>query len=72
MRRAALLVLVLLVAAVAIPASPGWAQSGQPTATSGAVEVRADFNHDGADDLAIGAPFERVGGLLATGAVHVL
>jgi hypothetical protein len=33
------------------------------------VEVRADFNHDGAGDLAIGAPFERVGGIGAAGAV---
>ena len=38
-RRVTLLVLLLLVAAVVIPASPAWAQSGQPTATSGAVEV---------------------------------
>jgi hypothetical protein len=36
------------------------------------VAVRADFNHDGADDLAIGAPFESVGSLFAAGAVHVL
>ena len=73
MRRTALLLLVLLVAAVVvIPAGPGWAHSGQPTAASGAVEVRADFNHDGADDLAIGAPRESVGGLVAAGAVHVL
>jgi hypothetical protein len=36
------------------------------------VEVRADFNHDGADDLAIGAPSETVGGLFAAGAAHVL
>ena len=36
------------------------------------MEVRADFNHDGAGDLAIGAPFERVGGVGAAGAVHVL
>jgi FG-GAP repeat len=71
MRRAALLVLLALVAVV-IPASPGWAQSSQPTAAPAAVEVRADFNHDGADDLAIGAPFERVGGLFAAGAAHVL
>jgi hypothetical protein len=72
MRRTALLVLLLLVAAVVIPASLGWAQSGQPTAASAAVEVRADFNHDGADDLAIGAPHETVGSVVAAGAVHVL
>jgi hypothetical protein len=71
MRRTALLVLLLLMAVV-IPASPGWGQSSQPTAAPAAVEVRADFNHDGADDLAIGAPFERVAGLFAAGAVHVL
>ena len=72
MRRAALLVLLPLLVAVVIPASPGWAQSSQPTAAPAAVEVRAHFNHDGADDLAIGAPFERVGGLFAAGAAHVL
>jgi hypothetical protein len=72
MRRAALLVLLALLVAVAIPASPGWAQTSQPTAAPAAVEVRADFNHDGADDLAIGAPFERVAGLVAAGAAHVL
>jgi hypothetical protein len=72
MRRTALLVLVLLVAGVVIPASPGWAQSSQPTAASAAVEVRADFNHDGADDLAVGAPFERVGSVTLAGAVSIL
>jgi hypothetical protein len=72
MRRTALLVLVLLVAGLVIPASPGWAHSSQPTAAPAAVEVRADFNHDGADDLAIGAPSETVGGLFAAGAAHVL
>jgi hypothetical protein len=36
------------------------------------VEVRADFNDDGADDLAVGAPFESLGGLSTAGAVHVL
>jgi hypothetical protein len=72
MRRAALLVLLALVVAVVIPASPGWAQTSQPTTAPAAVEVRADFNHDGADDLAIGAPSERVGGLVAADAVHVL
>jgi hypothetical protein len=71
MRRTVLLVLLALVAVV-IPASPGWAHSSQPTAAPAAVEVRADFNHDGADDLAIGAPSETVGGLFAAGAAHVL
>jgi hypothetical protein len=70
MRRAALL--VLLLAAVAIPAGPGWAQSSQPATAPAAVEVRADFNDDGADDLAVGAPFESLGGLSTAGAVHVL
>jgi hypothetical protein len=71
MRRTVLLVLLALVAVV-VPASPGWAHSSQPTAAPAAVEVRADFNHDGADDLAIGAPSETVGGLFAAGAAHVL
>lgn len=37
----------------------------------GAALAAGDFDNDGRDDLAIGAPFERIGGAVA-GAVHVL
>ena len=35
------------------------------------IEVRADFNGDGFDDLAVGVPFEEVDGILNAGAVNV-
>jgi hypothetical protein len=74
MRRTALLVLLSLLAAVVIPASPGWGGARAVSRPRLRVpwRVRADFNHDGADDLAIGAPFESVGSVVAAGAVHVL
>ncbi len=34
--------------------------------------IRADFNHDGFDDLAIGVPNEQVGNIAGAGAVHVI
>src|SRR5262245_20147714 len=37
-----------------------------------AVEVRADFNGDGFEDLAIGAPRNKINGDEIAGAVHVL
>jgi FG-GAP repeat len=70
MRRITLLVLLLLLAAVASPAPRGLAQSqlaAQPDAS-----VRADFNQDGTDDLAVGIPGEDVGRSLDAGAVNVL
>ena len=39
-----------------------------PTASS----LRADFNNDGAEDLAVGTRFEGVGAIVAAGAVTVL
>ena len=38
----------------------------------GAALAAGDFNNDGADDLAIGAPFEDVGSALDAGAINVL
>jgi hypothetical protein len=35
-------------------------------------DVRADFNHDGYGDLAVGTPFESVGTIHYAGAVSVL
>jgi FG-GAP repeat len=34
--------------------------------------LQADFNNDGADDLAVGVPFENLGSIVAAGAVNVL
>ena len=34
--------------------------------------VKADFNHDGFADLAIGAPGESVGNIVGAGAVHII
>jgi hypothetical protein len=70
MRRITLLVLLLLLPAVASPATAGLARS-QPTAQPNA-GVRADFNQDGLADLAIGAPSEDVGSISDAGAVTVL
>jgi FG-GAP repeat protein len=68
MRRTALVVLPFVLAAVIIPAGLGLARQPTPAA----VDVQADFNNDGADDLAVGAPFETVGGSRSAGAVNVL
>jgi len=51
------------------PAAVGVAHAAQPASAAG---QRADFNGDGFDDLAVGAPFEDVGGALGAGAVNVL
>jgi FG-GAP repeat len=62
---------LILVAGVVLtaPADAGRASAAQPTA---ARSVQADFNHDGTDDLAVGAPFEDVGRSGDAGAVNVL
>ena len=67
-QRIALSVLLLLLAAVTIPAASGVAQSGQPAAAQQPAGVRADFNQDGFADLAIGVPGEDA----AAGAISVL
>jgi hypothetical protein len=41
----------------------------QATATQ---SLKADFNNDGADDLAVGVPFESIGAIQDAGAVNVL
>jgi hypothetical protein len=71
-RRIALLVLVLLMAAMAYPTVPSLAQPGLPHAAQQDPSVRADFNRDGFADLAIGAPYEDIGSLADAGAVTVL
>jgi hypothetical protein len=73
MRRTALVVLLLLLAAVSIPAAPGSAQTAQAIPASiRAGGVRADFDNDGFADLAVGAPTESLGTVSQAGAVSVL
>jgi FG-GAP repeat len=70
--RRSLLVLVL-VAVSTIGWSPARAlASGASGAAPSSPRVRADFNGDGADDIAVGAPGESVGNIVSAGAVNVL
>jgi hypothetical protein len=70
MRRiAVLLVLVLMVGVWSV--ASGIAH-GSTTQAAPAPSLEADFNNDGADDLAIGAPFEDIGSVLDAGAINVL
>jgi hypothetical protein len=71
MRRLIVTLALVLVAGV-WPAAPAVAHAqtaAQPTAAS---SVRADFNNDGADDLAVGVPGEDVGSVPDAGVVNVL
>jgi FG-GAP repeat len=65
-------VLVLVLAAAVWPATSGLAHSSAVTHAAAAGSLEADFNNDGFADLAVGAPFESVGGMVAGGAVSVL
>jgi hypothetical protein len=69
MRRA----LVVIAVALATLVAAAWPMAGsvaQPSPTDRA--DRVDFNGDGFDDLAIGAPAEGVGGATLAGAVNIL
>jgi FG-GAP repeat len=68
MRRLAAVPIVVLAAAI-WPASAAVAHGSTPVQ---APSLRADFNNDGAADLAVGAPTEGVGAVDAAGAVTVL
>jgi FG-GAP repeat len=66
---------VLLVLGLAVGAWPAASAVAHGTTVAQAAPVRslqADFDGDGADDLAIGAPLESVGSIFAAGAVNVL
>jgi hypothetical protein len=68
MRRMAVLTLVALVTLLmTVPAA-----SGAPDPDRAAQAERIDFNGDGFDDLAVGAPSEAIGALSGAGAVNVL
>jgi hypothetical protein len=70
--RRSLLVLVL-VAVSTVGWSPARAlASGASGAAPSSPRVQADFNGDGADDIAVGAPGESVGNIVSAGAVNVL
>ena len=66
--RRIVVVLVLVLAACIWPSGQGVAAVQAAPAPG----LRADFNNDGAADLAIGVPFEWVGAIQDAGAVHVL
>jgi hypothetical protein len=70
--RRILVVLVLVLAATGWPAASGRVQSPAATRSAAAGSLEADFNNDGFADLAVGAPFESIGGIVAGGAVSVL
>jgi hypothetical protein len=57
------------VLAAALASALGLAATGTAQAQT---QVRADFNNDGFEDLAIGVPGEELGGLAGAGAVHVI
>ncbi len=57
------------VLAVALASGLGLAATGTAQAQT---QVRADFNNDGFEDLAIGVPGEELNGLAGAGAVHVI
>ena len=71
MRRIAVVLVLVLVAGV-WPAASGVAHGATAAPAAPARSLQADFNNDGADDLAVGVPFENVGSIVAAGAVNVL
>src|SRR5512132_750880 len=70
MRRVAVVVLVL--AGSLWPAVPALASGVVAAQTTAAGSLQADFNNDGAEDLAVGVPGETVNGAQPAGVVHVL
>ena len=54
------------------PAASGVAHGSTATQAAPAPSLQADFNSDGADDLAVGVPLDNVGTVVGAGAVNVL
>jgi hypothetical protein len=71
MRRIVVVVVLGLVVGV-WPAASGVAHGSTATQAASARSLQADFNNDGADDLAVGVPLENVGAIVGAGAVNVL
>jgi hypothetical protein len=70
--RRLVVVLVLIFAAAVWGATQALGQPAPAAPATDAGSLRADFNHDGFADLAVGAPNEAVGSLFGAGAVNVL
>jgi hypothetical protein len=70
MRRIAVLLFVALATLLAC-AAPGFGGLQAAAAAPGQRASLVDFNDDGFDDLAVGAPGEDLGGLTDTGVVHL-
>ena len=60
MRRTAVVLVLMVMAAAALPVVRGVAKDGPAGAAAGP-DVRADFDDDGFTDLAVGTPSEDVG-----------
>ena len=71
MRRIVVLLVLGLVVGV-WPAASGVAHGSTATQAAPARSLQADFNSDGADDLAVGVPLDNVGTVVGAGAVNVL
>jgi hypothetical protein len=63
---------VLIVAGGAVAVATGVAHGATAVQAAPAGGLLADFNNDGADDLAVGVPFEFLGTIQDAGAVNVL
>src|SRR5215212_8760125 len=71
MRRIAVAI-VLVLAAGCWPAAHALAAAPVAAQAAPAQTLQADFNNDGADDLAVGVPGENVGSIVDAGSVNVL
>jgi hypothetical protein len=71
MRRVAVVIVLVLTGSLLLAAGPpaGAATAAQPAPSQA---VQADFNNDGAADLAVGVPGESVGAVEGAGSVNVL
>jgi hypothetical protein len=70
-RRIAIIVVLILTGSL-WPAAPALASGSRVAQPAAAESLQADFNNDGADDLAVGVPEESVAGHIAAGVVQVL
>jgi hypothetical protein len=68
--RRLVVVFVLILAGALLGASQALSQAA-PAAATDTGSLRADFNHDGFADLAVGVPHDRIGGVFFAGAVNV-